>query len=742
MRVIAGVVLLGVSLAAAGRAGAAVAQSAPGVARWERVELTVELPESYANPFDPAEISVTGEFRSPSGRATRVPGFYYQGYERSRDAGGNEALAPVGKGVFKVRFAGDEVGVHHYRISARDAHGAREVGRGTFLVTAAGSGGYVRRSAGAPLYFQLDSGAPYFPIGENMCWPGGAGTYDYDAWMSKLAENGGNYIRLWLINEWNKLGLEHLPLSPGDGNGLGRYDQEAAWRIDYVMEMAERLGMRVLICIDSFNSLDAGGDGQWRRYPYNAANGGSCETTRDFFTNAEAKRLFRQRLRYLVARWGYSTSVLAWEFWNEVDIVTGYDSATAAAWHEEMARALREMDPWGHLITTSYANTPGDPAVDGLAEMDFVQSHNYGSRDAAEVIGAVSLAKTKTYGKPHYFGEFGTDAVGRGNTRDPEGIHLHNGLWAAMMSNSAGTAMLWWWDNYVDPCNLYGRFAPVAAFARGVDWVKENYGPAKVESVSYAEGHEPAMHNPVAVSPEREGWTDGSPCNRPHTYRVGNDGSVSDFDLLSRVQHGVVNHPTWHNPATFLVDYPGPGRFEVVVSGVSGHGGARLVISLDGAEEQCSEALTADFPDTRPEDTETLGEYDGVYGVEVPAGPHTIVVEDTGNDWFYAAYRLTNYGTKPNLRVLALSNDHSALVWVQNRDHTWWRHANGLAPQPANASEIALGGLTPGRYEVQRWDTWAGTAAETVSCDSADGVVVITTPAGLTRDAAYKVRKR
>jgi hypothetical protein len=42
-------------------------------------------------------------------------------------------------------------------------------------------------------------------------------------------------------------------------------------------DLGERLGMRALMCIESFNSLDAASeDGNWNRYPYNRANGGPC----------------------------------------------------------------------------------------------------------------------------------------------------------------------------------------------------------------------------------------------------------------------------------------------------------------------------------------------------------------------------------------------------------------------------------------------------------------------------------
>jgi len=323
-----------------------VQQSATMVGQYQKLELTFQLPETWDNPFDRREIELIATFHTPSGRAVRVPGFYYQPYQRSRDEDGGELLTPSGPPVFKVRFAWGEVGDYRYDTSLCVDGRTRSLASGASTVAPAASPGYVRRSRRAPRYFEFDSGAPYFAIGQNMCYPDESGTYDYDRWMPKLSANGGNYLRLWLINEWNDLGLEHLPQQADDDSELGRYDQQAAWRIDHILDLADGQGISVLMCIDSFNSLLTGElYSEWERSPYNAANGGPCAQPQDFFTNPQARELFRRRLRYLVARWGYSTSVLAWEFWNEVDLTTNYSSPAVATWHEEMARHLRSIDP-------------------------------------------------------------------------------------------------------------------------------------------------------------------------------------------------------------------------------------------------------------------------------------------------------------------------------------------------------------------------------------------------------------
>jgi len=314
---------------------------------------------------------------------------------------------------------------------------------------------------------------------------------------------------------------------------------------------------------------------------------------------------------------------------------------------------------------------------------------------------------------------------------------MHNGIWASVMSGAAATAMSWPWDNYIDRHNLYHHYTGVAAFVADVNWPEERYLPVEVRAVRYRAGVRPEGHGDVLIEPDDESWDDTSPLNRPHTFRVRNDGAVANRELMSRLMHGLQHHPRSHNPATFSVDYPGPGRFEVRVNGVSGHGGAALVISLDGKA-----ALTADFVDKEPDSPRTITEYDGAYGIDVPPGNHLIVVENTGTDWFFVAYRLTNYLTVPHLRVLGLGNGRSAVLWVQNKEHTWWHRMNGISPLPVSASEILLGGFAAGDYQIEQWDTSTGAVVARSRCRPTGGTVAVPVPVGLVTDVAYRIRPR
>ncbi|RYG35349.1 hypothetical protein EON81_12970, partial [bacterium] len=78
-----------------------------------------------------------------------------------------------------------------------------------------------------------------------------------------------------------------------------------------------------------------------------------------------------------------------------------------------------------------------------------------------------------------------------------------------------------------------------------------------------------------------------------------------------------------------------PTTLQLLVGDVSGWGGANLKVRLDGEE-----ILTKEFadPDDR-EKTDTLTGYAGILPVEIPAGHHTVEVDNTGHDWVGLGYR-------------------------------------------------------------------------------------------------------
>src|SRR5262245_60963770 len=53
-----------------------VTPSAAQVGHYNKFELTIDLKDTYANPFDPAQIDLHATFTSPNGTSRTVPGFY------------------------------------------------------------------------------------------------------------------------------------------------------------------------------------------------------------------------------------------------------------------------------------------------------------------------------------------------------------------------------------------------------------------------------------------------------------------------------------------------------------------------------------------------------------------------------------------------------------------------------------------------------------------------------------------
>ncbi len=446
--------------------------SAQRVPRYELCELTVDLRATYDTPFDERQVALEALVRTPSGRELKVPGFFYQGYQREV-SDETELLTPQGDATWKVRFAPTEVGRHEVRLIARDRSGEVTSKPVSFEATKGDRRGFVRVSKQDPQYFEFDDGTPYFAIGDNCCWYDRRGTAAYDEWFAAMGANGCSYARLWMPQwafgiEWGKPGV---------------YRMDRAWQLDYVFRLAEKHGIYIKLCLEN-----------WRRFGrdkpvYAQAQGGPCKTEHDFFLNEEARRMFRNRLRYCVARWGYSTHLLAWELWNEINCVAGYHeySDDVVAWSAEMCRYLKSTDPWQHVTVNSLGSCNFNEKLWERPEIEFAQMHGYYYFSDVMKQQAVDMAdfiprwqrKVRAFGKPAMFAEFGLTRskpeVREMCDQDQQGVHLHNGMWSALADGGCGTAMLWWWDSYIAPQKLYWQFKPVAQFVREVPWTTAGF---------------------------------------------------------------------------------------------------------------------------------------------------------------------------------------------------------------------------------------------------------------------------
>lgn len=676
--------------------------AATEVKEYEPTVFDIDLHATYDNPFDPTDISVKVEVIQPNGKVVNVSGYFDADCERSLKDG-KEVVTKTKTGRWRAKVAFMMPGNHKVSATVRDRTGSTFTDVQTVKVVAPIHSGFAKISDADRRYFETTDGKSFYPLGANVCWGGDEGTYNFDKWIPKYAAQGCNYFRIWLSPQWTTFGIEQPGMSK-NGKGLGQYSLENLWRLDHVLALARKYDMKVKLCIDSYNMLrDKDGYPGWEDGVFNAANGGVLHSPVEFWQSPQMDRFYLQKLQYLVARYAADPTVFAWEFWNEIDLARDFPVGPAKDWHQRMARDLRKMDPYQHLITTSFGNSMGVKEIDLLSELDYIQTHNYNSPDVISQI-AIQQSRKGNWGKPHYVAEIGADASGPRTEDDPEGLQIHDPLWISVCMGSSAAAQPWWWDNLIEPKNLYPLFGSVAKFVKGIDWPHEDFRQTQ-PIVEWKVKPNPLPRKDVTIQGGPMNW-EPSPYNQPRVVQVTPD-KISGQTPVSAVLHGTGNHADCHNPITFACDLDRQTTFDVIVTSVSGYGGAKLKIDLDG-----STYLTRDFADPDGGDKgDTLHQYDGIYTVTIPAGKHKVVVDNIGQDWLTANYRFRELNPQPSPPLIgwaAVGND-IALSWLRVEDRSWTKlivQKEKVAPAPP--SVFTLKGLASGKYDVVLWDTWKG----------------------------------
>lgn len=710
-----------------------VTPSTTKTVRFEPVEFKIDFTGTYDNPFDPNDVQV--RFSVRGAQSFVADGFFTSDAERKLD-GNREVVTLTKTPYWTGRLSFPASGKYEVIATVKDRSGTSIATPILIDVEDGTNTGFVKVSKDDIRYFETSTGTAYYPIGTNLCWGGEGGTYNYDNWMAKYAAVGLNEFRVWLSPHWFTFATE-VPGKPNEGRGFGQFALDNLWRLDYVLALAKKHGMRVKVCFDSYNMLrDKDAHPSWEESVWNAGNGGVLRSPSEFWQSPVMDRHYQNKMRYLVARYAADPTVVAWEFWNEVDIVRDYQPELVKAWHQRMGKELRKMDPYGHLITTSFGDAMGTKDIDMLAEIDFIQTHNYNSPDVISQV-AIQQSRKGNWGKPHLIGEIGADAAGARAKDDPTGLQIHDPLWISIAMGSTGSAQPWFWDNYIDPNNLYGLFGAASKFVAGIDWPREGFRQTQ-PVVGYGIRPNPLPRSDVTLSSAPPSWEPG-PTNVPTQVTVTSKGIVGN-GRTPGIMHGMVNHANLHNPITFKVDLDKPTPFEVLVSSVSGYGGAKLKIEIDG-----SAWLQRDFSD--PDGSakgDTLMQYNAAYSVTIPAGKHTVVVSNPGTDWFTGIFRFRELvqKTTPALIGWATVGETVALAWLRVEDRSWNKLIvlkEQVAPVPP--CRVRLDGLASGKYRLELWDTWKG---ETIRITNAsvglDGALEFGIPS-VDTDIAIKATK-
>ncbi len=413
---------------------------------WE-IQLVAQWQHS---PFLMNEVTLDMHLTSPSGQTLCLPCYYERGQSG-------------GISYWRARFTPTESGNYAGTWALKQEGGlVSESDIFTFEVEATEDKGFLQ--SGDNWNLRFNNGELFRGIGYNIGWE--ARTHDDSRFFSKLHEapkqnyasmlrtlknSGGNFFRTWMIH-WN------LPVDWKQVSNNARYENSDQFynpsgvaRMDELLSICEGFDVYCMLTIDAHGSLSGQG---WKLSNYNATNGGPAVSPQDFFTDPSARSRYKSKLRYLVARWGYSPHIAVWEFFNEVDnlmysreLDTVIPDRVVAAWHQEMADFLASIDPYDHPISTSVSHRDVQ-GMNDIGSISFNQKHIYRNTG---IIPSTIRSYLEAHHKPYVIGEFAYEWDWSKNFDDfaaEMDRDFQTGLWYGLFNPTPILPLSWWWEYF------------------------------------------------------------------------------------------------------------------------------------------------------------------------------------------------------------------------------------------------------------------------------------------------------
>lgn len=412
------------------------------------------------NPFIEWDIDVEATFtHTISGTTKKVDGFFSSEYNRSPGVP-NAYIEPHMGGIsilghswteipsersFLIRAALPDTGIWNCSVEIKE-------NSGTIIYTAPGFSINVGDSNN-PGYMYIGSSnkrfrlgdEPFNPVGQNLVFPGNhrmeaiswigphdyASSLAYEEWFDEIlprfADNGGNYYRLLLAPTEFDIEYEKL------GNYFDRlhYAQE----IDNTIEHAELNDIKIHFNMMLHFPLEY--DSPYVRkdwtFPeivwcYNDDSQLGLSLPTEMLTDSLAIKYWEQRIRYIVSRWGYSTSIGAFQLMSEINNI-GVDAPLnyvpyedqagipeeVASWNDRMANYIKnDLGHLDHLVCASYTGWPDIlDSTHSFQSIDFVDVNRYTSlHDRFNILQGDAATITTEYSKPFVNSEFGAAFFG------------------------------------------------------------------------------------------------------------------------------------------------------------------------------------------------------------------------------------------------------------------------------------------------------------------------------------------
>lgn len=288
------------------------------------VEVQIQATGKWRNPYDSAEVSVSARVVGSRDVAADVPAFWLEEYEWS-----DGQWKASGKSGWRLRFAPWNTGGYSLFLRGFDLDGPGELPKVSLDVRAAAKDteppayGFVEPAEGRPA-FTVSRKEVFVPVG---------------VYLNSLPSTPPEIRRLVAAVHASGANLMSVPLYT-DGWALEpqllSYDQQAAYRLDVLLEAAQEQGLRVLLRLEG--GAQAGGGLPPSLRAYETEAGGACKTLGDFWTSLRTRQVYKKKLRYLIARNAWRSSLLGIQFFDGV--------APPSWWLDEMAQLVYELHPY------------------------------------------------------------------------------------------------------------------------------------------------------------------------------------------------------------------------------------------------------------------------------------------------------------------------------------------------------------------------------------------------------------
>lgn len=693
------------------------------VGAYQKVEIAFELDATYKNPFDPDDINVEGHFIYPNGREVIVPAFFYDRYEPVNDKTTNTYLSTyythAGDSGWKIRFSSGVTGDYKFYITARDAEGQINKSEwNRFTITASSSKGYVRVSETNPRYFENSAdGSLFYGTGSNIHAVIGSepdkAKQNFEYYFEKAKGNFSS-TRIWLCHwRWLEWTPDPEQSKSHTYGGINFYNQAISSNLDRIFNMAEEINLRIQLTLEDNQEHDPGEKyHSWKFNPYNVENGGPVANPDDYWSNPDVRVMYKKKLRYIVARWGYSASLWSLNQWNDMSNPNA-----------DQVNYLRDLHSYVHSI------------VDGWRPV--IYGSNFG-HEADRYMDYAIFGKSRETNKPGVTQECYY-------TSNPEWFSsvLQDQLWEGLFSGNAARMVWPHWE--VDHSNAWLVFRNILNFVSDVPLNKKIWSPLKVSTKS--SGSVSGQTSPRVIEVKGYGDIPSFGVKAPKNIFYINEKESSQFLEGFAAGSNYQGHVLYgnqmerlRNPPTLVINVPGKGAMLVRMKIISA-GKHRLISQVNGEKGPSMEWNYAERTHVKgmSKDEEYLW-------IPLKKGENRILIDCDGPEYIRLAsvyFILDTADPNGILNANGLISDSSdeAIIYLQNQTFTELYHTI-LEKEPAAVKNIQLevSGLKDGEYHIVYYDPSKGDYAGVASAEAIHGKLSFQIHS-VEKDLAIKIRE-